>query len=532
MKITEILKAPQRGESLSDIEAMSWAMEIAQQGATKVSPNPLVGSVVVDADGSFLASGYHEFYGGPHAEVNAVKGLSNEELNGATVYVTLEPCAHEGKTPSCAKMLATLPLKKVIYGLKDPNPLVAGKGAQILIDAGIPAELFQIADPELHQEFQARLEQVCEVFLKNYRSQKVFVAAKIATSLDGQISLANGESKWITGDEAREYSHYLRACYDMICVGSGTIVRDNPALNIRHSKIEKETKLLVIDPSARVLKKISDYQFSRVHKYENIFFAISENKVHAEFVNIPADLRKQIVPVKMLLNGQLDLKDLLKKLYELKIRSLYVEGGGVTVSKFLEQAQVDRLYVFQAPILLGKGKGWTEGLHLTKMNQKLAVLNPTLRVLGKDFMVTGSFDHSTDSRDGLMSSNSENTELLSDFKWVRGTKGWFFGVCDGLSKTLGLEPWILRVIFFLAFYLFGSGLAIYLILAISLPRQDKLNKALDRKILGVCVRIAKVSQIEIGIVRTAFVALGFGTLGIAFLVYLALYFVYPKEKTS
>lgn len=176
-------------------QAMQLALSEAYKGALRVSPNPLVGSVVLNSQGQFLSSGYHEFYGGPHAEVNALRGLSAEELKGAHVFVTLEPCAHEGKTPSCAKMMAKLPLKKVTFGLIDPNPLVAGQGAQILLDAGIEAEVFSSADPGLDQEIKSRLEEVCEVFLWNFRRKKVFVAMKMASSADGQVALRSGESQ-------------------------------------------------------------------------------------------------------------------------------------------------------------------------------------------------------------------------------------------------------------------------------------------------------------------------------------------------
>lgn len=144
-------------------------------------------------------------------------------------------------------------------------------------------------------------------------------------------------------------------------------------------------------------------------------------------------------------------------------------------------------------------------------------------------MVSGKLETSSEPFEKLNSKKFEDKKMTNNYRWIRGNNGWFFGVCDGLSKTFGLESWILRVIFFLSFYLFGAGLGLYLILAFSLPREDKLDKAHNRKILGVCARIAKRSQIEIGLVRAAFVALALGTLGVAFLVYLALYFVYPKD---
>lgn len=529
MRLVESIQRPQRGEKINDLQAMAWAIEEAKQGATRVSPNPLVGSVVVDAQGNFLSSGHHEFYGGPHAEVNAVQGLTTEELQGATVFVTLEPCAHEGKTPSCAKMLAKLPIKKVVYGLVDPNPLVAGQGAQILIESGIQAELFSVADIATNEFMHEQLEQVCEAFLKNFRNKEVFVGLKIATSLDGQISLENGESKWITGDEARLHSHYLRACYDMICVGAGTIRKDDPSLDVRHPSIQKEIKVLVIDPRGDIAKKFSQYKISKIHKAENIFFAVSDELIFAEFSNFPQELRRQIIPVSLMKKNVLNLKELLQKLYELKIRSLYVEGGGVTASAFLEQKLVDRLYIFQAPVLLGAGKSWTSGIHLESMAAKLQLRDSSLILLGKDFMVSGKLDTSSEPFEKLNSKKFDDKKMTNNYRWIRGNNGWFFGVCDGLAKTFELEPWILRVIFFLSFYLFGAGLGLYLILAISLPREDKLDKAHNRKILGVCARIAKRSQIEIGLVRAAFVALAVGTLGVAFLVYLALYFVYPKD---
>ena len=157
------MNVPAIGTLMSPKEAMSLAISEAYKGAAGVSPNPLVGSVVLDSQGRFLQSGYHQVYGGPHAEVHALRGLSDEQLKGAHVFVTLEPCAHEGKTPSCAKMIAKLPVKKVSFGLVDPNPLVAGQGAEIIKTAGIEAEVFPS-----DEAMRAQLEEVCEAFLWNF----------------------------------------------------------------------------------------------------------------------------------------------------------------------------------------------------------------------------------------------------------------------------------------------------------------------------------------------------------------------------
>ena len=226
-------------------QAMQLAISEALKGAPFVSPNPKVGCVILDSQGELLSTGYHKKFGEAHAEIEALKNLNPDQLKGAHLIVTLEPCAHEGKTPSCAKTLAKLPIKKVTFGLVDPNPLVAGQGAKILKEAGIEVEEYQGI-------LKADLEEVCEEFLWNFRQKKVFVAVKIAQSLDGKIALLNGESKWITGPDSRQKVHELRAQYDAVLVGKNTILIDNPSLDIRHPKIQKENKVVVLDRSGEI----------------------------------------------------------------------------------------------------------------------------------------------------------------------------------------------------------------------------------------------------------------------------------------
>jgi diaminohydroxyphosphoribosylaminopyrimidine deaminase/5-amino-6-(5-phosphoribosylamino)uracil reductase len=363
-------------------ESMKMAIEEAAKGATRVSPNPTVGAVVVDAEGNFLASGHHEFYGGPHAEVNALKNLSSDQLKGATVFVTLEPCAHEGKTPSCAKEMAKLPLKKVVYGLVDPNPLVMGQGAEILKAAGIETEVFA----ETHPEFYIELEETCEAFLWNFRQKKVFVSLKIAQSLDGQIGLKNGESKWITNEKSRTHAHYLRACHDATLVGRGTIDMDNPSLNIRHPQIKKNNKVVVIDPHGRLFEKSSALQIARLHEAQNIFWCVSEKKQEA--INVPF---AKILRIKEDGEGTLDLMDLLHNLWIQGLRTVMIEGGAITASEFLKAGLVNRLYLFQAPILIGAkgGRSWTEALSISEMQQRLVLKNPKTTNFDGDIFITG-----------------------------------------------------------------------------------------------------------------------------------------------
>lgn len=359
--ISDQIQSPQIGEVLKPEQAMQHAIMQAQRGAGFVSPNPLVGCVIVDRENRFLAFGYHEKFGEGHAEVNALKKISNAtDLEGATVYVTLEPCAHEGKTPSCAKALAKLPLKRVIFGLQDPNPLVSGQGEQILKTAGIKAV-------EYHEDgvLKNSLLELPEIFLKNFTHKKIFVAAKLATSLDGQIALSTGESKWITGPESREFSHELRSRYDAVVVGKNTILQDDPSLNIRHPKINKMTKLVILDRSKTIARQIQEgreFKFLKAHATENIIFPKSKT-----------------------------LTELQYELWGLGLRSVFVEGGAEIISEFLKAGLVDRLHLFLAPVILGSSGGlsWTKSLKISAMHEKIQLKNLQSRAFGTDFYLTG-----------------------------------------------------------------------------------------------------------------------------------------------
>lgn len=393
MELIQHLPIPERGVPLSKEQAMRLAISEAYKGATGASPNPLVGAVVLDKNDGFLSCGYHEYFGGPHAEVNALKSLSNNELEGAHVFVTLEPCAHEGKTPSCAKMMAKLPLRKVTFGLIDPNPLVAGQGAEILRHAGIEVEVFSTDIKQDDLEIKTKLEEVCEAFLWNFRHKKTFVALKMASSLDGQIALQSGESQWITGPESRDYVHYLRACYDAVLVGKGTVEIDNPSLDIRHPEIRKKNKVVVIDKEGALLPCFPELKLTKIHEPSDIFWCMAaEDKEKIEKVFSEMTLKPTAVFVKKNGDGQLDLEDLLAQLYLKGLRSVMVEGGSITASLFIHCGLVNRLYIFQAPIILGSGgaRSWTELVKITSMKSKIHVQNPRYAIFGNDFLITGT----------------------------------------------------------------------------------------------------------------------------------------------
>ncbi|MBC7741020.1 MAG: bifunctional diaminohydroxyphosphoribosylaminopyrimidine deaminase/5-amino-6-(5-phosphoribosylamino)uracil reductase RibD [Bdellovibrionaceae bacterium] len=361
-----------KGDLITPEQAMQLAIELAYLGAAYVSPNPLVGCVIVDRNHQILATGYHARFGAAHAEADALAKVNVDELKNATLYVTLEPCAHEGKTPSCAKAIAQLPIKKVIYGLTDPNPLVSGQGAAIIQAAGKNAV-------EYEGPLKKDLEDVCEIFLKNFRQKKIFIAAKVAASLDGQMGLKSGESKWITGESSREHVHLLRARYDALLVGRNTIENDNPSLNIRHPDIKKHIKLIIMDPSGSLLTKAAQankFNFLKTHKKENIFFATKKLQLNSDYQQIEF----------------LDLLDLTKKFWHLQIRSVLIEGGAYTYSSFLNAKLIDRLHLFLAPAVIGAANGlsWTSAFETESLQNKLILNNLKTQTFKPDIYITGT----------------------------------------------------------------------------------------------------------------------------------------------
>lgn len=366
---------------LTDEQAMALAIREAFKGAGKVSPNPLVGCVILSSENKLLSVGHHPYVGGPHAEVMAIQNLQHPKLKNARVFVTLEPCAHEGRTPSCAKMLAKTNIAEVIYGLQDPNPLVAGQGAEILKQAGKKVVLYQ--------GLKEALEQTCEHFLWNFRQKKVFVSLKVATSLDGQLAHFTGESKWITGEGSRQYAHYLRAFHDALMVGVGTVLQDNPSLNIRHPMFPgMQKKLIVVDKDGDCLKNKSTVQnIFQAHSPENLVFVVRHDLKdfvkNQGFACISLDLQE----------GHFVWSNMLSALWDLGIRSLMVEGGAQLISSVLQSSAWQRLFLFQAPVILGGRSGitWSREFQIPNMQDQVRLLEPQYKQIEKDILITGKY---------------------------------------------------------------------------------------------------------------------------------------------
>lgn len=358
-----------------DIHFMRYAMKLAARGTGWVNPNPLVGAVIV-RDGRIIAEGWHERYGGLHAERNAFKNCQ-EDTVGATMYVTLEPCCHYGKTPPCTEAVVEHGIARVVVGLTDPNPLVAGKGIGILREAGIDVEV-GVCSEELKAQNR--------VFLKYIQNRMPWVVMKSAMTLDGKIAAYSGDSKWVTGEPARMRVQEMRRTYMGIMVGSGTVVADNPMLNCRLEGEVRQPVRIVVDSGARVGMD------SKL-----VTTAVSYRTIVAHIATADPDKLRMLSAcgVETLLcreqNGHVDCVDMLSKLGGMGIDSIFLEGGGQLNETFLRNGLVDEVYAFVAPKLVGgkKAKTPVEGQGFARMSEAVELKNVEVEMVGKDVLIHG-----------------------------------------------------------------------------------------------------------------------------------------------
>jgi diaminohydroxyphosphoribosylaminopyrimidine deaminase/5-amino-6-(5-phosphoribosylamino)uracil reductase len=359
------------GDSISPDEAMKYALKVAEQGLGFVSPNPLVGCVIVDKDHQFIGAGAHLKFGEAHAEVNALAAVQDKQtLEGATLYVTLEPCSHQGQTPPCAETLAKTPIAKVVYGTQDPNPQVSGRGADLLKRHGKVVESF----PQYRKECQ----KLCESFMHHIQNQSPYVVMKAATSLDGQIALKSGESQWITGEEARLQGRRLRAHYDATLIGAGTLQYDDPTLDFRGTEFEnkKSNKIVILDPKGKAAEHFKSSKIAKTHETKNIFVLTrSEHK---------ASWATNLNPVIEWSSSKSGWERTLKNLYQKGIASLYVEGGSYAFSQLLQYQLAHKLYLFQSNKILGNGLGWTRSFELKSLGEAPTLNEDQVQRYGED----------------------------------------------------------------------------------------------------------------------------------------------------
>jgi diaminohydroxyphosphoribosylaminopyrimidine deaminase/5-amino-6-(5-phosphoribosylamino)uracil reductase len=362
---------------------MALAIRLAEKGQFTTSPNPNVGCVISDANGNIVGQGWHQKTGTPHAEVHALHEAGTLAL-GATAYVTLEPCSHVGLTPPCADALVKAGVSRVVAAMVDPNPLVAGSGLDKLAAAGIDVA---------HGLLQQQAERLNRGFIKRMRTGFPWVTVKLASSLDGKTALANGASQWITGALARQdvQRHRARSC--AILSGSGTVIADNPSLNVRYDDLgETGTEYLESDlrqPTRVILD--------------------GRNQLHADLklCSLPGDIllinsreNDQPFPPQVTQwqapynQSQLDLNKVFQQLGSLQFNAIWVEAGAKLAGALLQNKLIDELILYQAPKLLGdKGQNMFAVEELNDMQQAYNLHWQDVRQIGCDLKITANIEY-------------------------------------------------------------------------------------------------------------------------------------------
>ncbi len=368
---------------------MKQALSLASCGLYTAYPNPAVGCVIV-RDGIVIGQGYHHKAGEPHAEIMAINDANND-VAGATVYVTLEPCSHYGRTPPCAKKLIDMHVNKVVIACIDPNPKVSGKGIKMLEDAGIEVlcGLFEHKGLFLNR-----------AFMKGITTNLPYVTLKIGMSLDAKIALKNGHSKWITSSFSRSFVQDIRARCDCIVTGVNTVIADDPKLNVRYAELPNKIKSKISKDNLRQPLKVILDSYGRLniddykifHEGKNIWVkGTFDSSLYHKTELLNEHTRCLYLPFKSIKNAKvhrIDLSSLLTYLGAKQIRNVMVEAGSTLISSFIDENLADELYVFLAPKLLGRG-----GKQAFMVNDVCSLENCTeftlkkSRVLGDDLML-------------------------------------------------------------------------------------------------------------------------------------------------
>ena len=321
--------------SVFDYQCMAGALQLARRGLTTTHPNPRVGCIIA-RNGEVVGRGWHKKAGEAHAEINALRA-AGDRAAGGSAYVTLEPCSHSGRTPPCVEALVSAGIARVVFAIEDPNPDVNGRGFQRLQQAGIEVQSGLLA---------AEAEKLNCGFFKRMSQKRPWVRVKLAQSMDGHIALANGSSKWISGSEARADVQNWRARSDAILTGIGTVLADDPSLNVRNSKDARQPARIIVDShwrtpaNARLLGLAGKVIIAGLGE-KPVPGALKETP--AECIGLPA------------CDGQVDIQALLAELGERGFNEIQVEAGATLCGTLVLQGLVDELLIYQAPIILGGG---------------------------------------------------------------------------------------------------------------------------------------------------------------------------------
>lgn len=356
---------------------MQQALQEAKKALYLSDPNPRVGCILVNAQGDCIGTGYTQKTGEAHAEIMALRDAKQQghSIQGATAYVTLEPCSHHGRTPPCADALIEAGIKRVIIASTDPNPLVSGQGIALLQKARIHVEQGLYADEsrELNIGFFSRMQ--CNL---------PWIRLKMATSLDGKIALNNGQSQWITSENARANGHAWRARASCVLTGIGTILADDPQLNVRAINTPRQPWHAIVDthlqtpPTARILENI------KLHQTSVLIYTTSTD---AHKIKTLSNAGATVCHIASDKNGHVCLKSILRDLAARECNELHVEAGGALSSALLQQNLVDEILAYIAPRLIGQGQDFLQGIEPTSLSQTLDFHFHQISEVGGDLML-------------------------------------------------------------------------------------------------------------------------------------------------
>lgn len=360
---------------------MQRAIRLAKKGLYTTAPNPCVGSIIVK-DGGIAGEGWHQRAGDAHAEINALK-QAGDKARDATVFVTLEPCSHTGKTPPCVDALIRAGVRKVIAAMTDPNPLVAGNGLKKLQDAGIETG---------HGLLESQARELNPGFIKRMESGRPFVRVKLAMSLDGRTAMASGESQWISSQASRHDVQRLRAQSSAILTGIETVLADDPSMNVRLTaeqlNIEPELEVAV-QPERIVLdsrlRMPADVKIASLAGKCTVYTTVNSDKDRVEkHADYPCTIRA--IAEK---DGQVDLQALMQDLAKREINLVHVEAGSVLCGALLQNELVDEIVIYMAPHIMGdSAKGLFHLPGLEKMKDRFSLQVKDLRAIGNDIRIT------------------------------------------------------------------------------------------------------------------------------------------------
>jgi diaminohydroxyphosphoribosylaminopyrimidine deaminase/5-amino-6-(5-phosphoribosylamino)uracil reductase len=361
----------------TDHQYLERAIELASKGLGRVHPNPIVGAVIV-RDGVVLGEGWHDEYGGPHAERAAIAAADGADLTGATMYVSLEPCAHQGKQPPCTDAIVEAGIRRVVVASDDPSEKAAGRGLGILRDEGIEID---VAGGELAH--RARLAN--QAFRKHARTGRPWVLFKSAMTLDGKVATPTGDSKWISGDSSRELAHHWRATVDAVAVGIGTALADDPQLTARVEGVHRQPRRVVFDATARLpLDSKLVAQAPEVPLTVVVTRAAKRSQVET-LETAGAD-----IVVATGENEPSRVRSALAALGDQGVTSILLEGGPHLAGAFLDAGEIDEVRLFLAPLLIGgrQARDPLEGEGVEKISEALRALTLDCEKVADDLLIS------------------------------------------------------------------------------------------------------------------------------------------------